>query len=433
MFSKRKTEKLLAKTENTIVDSSYRQQLWQRFKGNKWALWSFRFFQLLIVIALLSDFIANEKPIYCKIEGQHYFPIFKAYAVDLGLSKWDTQFLMTEWQEHNYEKVFMPLIPYSSTTLNLKNKYESPFGTQNVASLRYRHWLGTDQLGRDVGAAMISGTRIALLVGLISMSIATFIGLLLGSLAGYFGDTGYKSTRIRIIMLFLGSILGIFYAFVVRKYDFLDEDASFVLELLKSISIFAVILLFFWRIGQLFENIPVLKKQVAIPFDLLIMRLIEIFNSIPRLLLLLAFIGIVQSPSILNIMVIIGLISWTGIARFIRAELLKIRRLEYIESAKSMGFSNARILWYHAIPNALPPVLIVIVFGVAGAILTEAALSFLGIGVSPDKTISWGTLLQFARGYFSAWWLAVFPGIAIFFTVTILNLIGEGLTDAIER
>lgn len=433
MFAKRKTADLLEKVEKNEFASSYRQQLWSRFRQNKWALWPFRCLQLLIVIALFSDFIANEKPLYCKIEGQHYFPVFKTYAVDLGLSKWDTQFLMTEWSEHDYEKVWMPLIPYSSTTLNLKNKYKSPFDTQKVPSLRYRHWLGTDQLGRDVAAAMINGTRIALLVGLIAMSIAAIIGIFLGSLAGYFGDSGYKSSRSRIIMVLLGIIPAIFYAFVVRKFNFLQSDASFLLELLKSIFIFGMIMLLFLGIGRLLEKIPIMKKQVAIPFDLLIMRLIEIFNSIPGLLLLLAFIGIIQSPSILNIMVIIGLLSWTGIARFIRAELLKIRNLEYIESVKSMGFSTFRILWYHAIPNALPPVLIVIVFGIAGAILLEASLSFLGIGVSPDKTISWGTLLLFARGYFSAWWLAIFPGLAIFLTVTIFNLIGEGLTDAIDH
>jgi peptide/nickel transport system permease protein len=131
-------------------------------------------------------------------------------------------------------------------------------------------------------------------------------------------------------------------------------------------------------------------------------------------------------------MVIIGLIGWTSIARFIRAELLRIRNLSYIEAARAMGFSEFQILLKHAIPNALGPVLITLAFGIASAILLESTLSFLNIGVS-DEDVSWGKLLSYARQREEAWWLAVFPGLAIFITVTIFNLIGEGLSDAFEN
>ena len=130
-------------------------------------------------------------------------------------------------------------------------------------------------------------------------------------------------------------------------------------------------------------------------------------------------------------MAIIGFTSWTGIARFIRAEMLRIRSLEYIEAAHALGFSEWRVIMRHAIPNALSPVMITIAFGIAAAILIESTLSFLGVGVSPE-TVTWGSLLAAARQSSSAWWLAVFPGCAIFITVTIFNLIGEGLTDALD-
>ena len=130
-------------------------------------------------------------------------------------------------------------------------------------------------------------------------------------------------------------------------------------------------------------------------------------------------------------MVIIGLIGWTGIAKFIRAELLRIRKLGYVESAQAFGYSELRIILRHAIPNALTPVLIAIAFGIASAILTEASLSFLGIGVPPDH-VTWGYLLQLSRSHFQAWWLAIFPGIAIFLTVTIFNVLGESLTEALD-
>jgi peptide/nickel transport system permease protein len=161
------------------------------------------------------------------------------------------------------------------------------------------------------------------------------------------------------------------------------------------------------------------------------MRLIEIVNSIPGLLLILSIVAIIEEQSVFYIMAIIGLIGWTGIARFIRAELLRVRNLEYIEAAQALGYSEWRIIARHAIPNALTPVLITIAFGVASAILMEAFLSFLGIGVAAEE-VTWGSLLNLARSKFSAWWLAIFPGLAIFVTVTVFNLLGEGLTDALD-
>jgi len=110
---------------------------------------------------------------------------------------------------------------------------------------------------------------------------------------------------------------------------------------------------------------------------------------------------------------------------------LRVRNLEYIEAAQAFGFSNFRIILRHAIPNALAPVLIAIAFGIASAILTESFLSFIGVGV-PAEQVTWGSLLSLSRQYSSAWWLAIFPGMAIFFTVTIFNLLGEGLTDALD-
>jgi peptide/nickel transport system permease protein len=149
-----------------------------------------------------------------------------------------------------------------------------------------------------------------------------------------------------------------------------------------------------------------------------------------RLFLIIAIVAIAK-PSIILVMAIIGMTTWTGIARFIRAELLKVRNLEFIESAHALGFSEMRTLFRHAIPNALSPVLIAIAFGIAAAILIESTLSFLGIGV-PAETLTWGSVLSAARQSPTAWWLAIFPGFAIFLTVTVYNLVGEGLTDALD-
>jgi peptide/nickel transport system permease protein len=186
----------------------------------------------------------------------------------------------------------------------------------------------------------------------------------------------------------------------------------------------------FQLIAKLVKKALKLKATTSVPIDIMVSRSIEILISVPRLLLIMSIVAIAK-PSIMLVMVIIGATSWTGIARFTRGELLRVRNLEYIEAAQSLGYSEFRTIFRHAIPNSLAPVLIAIAFGVAGAILTESFLSFLGIGVEAEVA-TWGKLLSLARKNFSAWWLALAPGFAIFITVTIYNLMGEGLTDALD-
>jgi peptide/nickel transport system permease protein len=265
------------------------------------------------------------------------------------------------------------------------------------------------------------------------MAIASFIGIFIGSLAGYFGDNRLKVSIIRLILNSISFIFAIFYGFITRTYAIgvASKEGGMLFELLKSVGIFLFIMLLANILASILKKIPIFSRKVTIAVDILIMRFIEVLNSIPTLLLILSIVAITK-PSIINVMIIIGLVGWTGIARFIRAELLRVRSLEYIEAAQAMGFSEARIIFRHAIPNALTPVLIAIAFGVASAILTEAFLSFLGIGVDVAEDITWGSLLNLARNRFSAWWLAIFPGFAIFITVTIFNIIGEGLTDALD-
>jgi peptide/nickel transport system permease protein len=165
--------------------------------------------------------------------------------------------------------------------------------------------------------------------------------------------------------------------------------------------------------------------------DHLISRLIEILLTIPTFFLIIAIIAFLPQ-SIYNIMVVIGLTGWTGIARFVRAEFLKLKQLDFIMASRALGASHPRIILLHMLPNAMAPVLVSAVFGIAGAILTESSLSFLGFGV-PPPTPSWGDILSQSRDYIEfAWWLTVFPGFAIFLSITAYNLVGEGLRDAMD-
>ncbi len=166
--------------------------------------------------------------------------------------------------------------------------------------------------------------------------------------------------------------------------------------------------------------------------DVLLSRFIEIVMCFPTFLLILTIVAFLEQRSILNIMVVIGLTSWTGVARLMRGEVLRQREMDYVTAARALGMSDARIIFRHVLPNSLAPVLVSATFGVAGAILIESGLSFLGLGVQMP-TPSWGQLLNEARdGVATYWWLTLWPGVAIFFSVTIYNLVGEGLRDALD-
>lgn len=165
--------------------------------------------------------------------------------------------------------------------------------------------------------------------------------------------------------------------------------------------------------------------------DAVIMRFVDIMLCFPTFFLILAVIAFLE-PSIWNIMIVIGLTSWMGVARLIRAEFLSLRQRDFVLAAQALGATDVRLIVRHILPNALSPVLVSATLGVAGAILTESALSFLGIGVQPP-TPSWGNMLIIGKQTLgNAWWLSVFPGLAILITVLGYNLLGEGVRDALD-
>lgn len=406
---------------------------WGRFKKNRRALVSLYLIAGLGAIGLFADFLANEKPLACGYQGKTYYPVLKDFVVSWGLSKWPPELVNADWQTLSYDWAFRAPIPFSPRTQDPAPgaSYVPPRAKPG----QFRHLLGTDNLGRDVAAGMIHGTRIALTVGLVSMLIAFLVGSMIGSIGGFMGDDTLRATRANLLAMLVFFVPAYFYGFMVWGHllgkAFVGSVFLFVPLILGCLGIFLGIL---WlgtqTLGRLFKTIPYLKKSVLLPLDILTNRLIEITVSVPTLLLIMAVAAVAQ-PSLYGVMVIIGLTSWTGIARFTRAEMLRIRRMEYMVAAKSLGFSAFRQMLRHALPNALAPVLVAVAFGVASSVLVEAFLSFLNVGV-PDKIVTWGKLLAGSRGAPTAWWLAVFPGLAIFLTVTLFNLIGEGLTDALD-
>jgi peptide/nickel transport system permease protein len=165
--------------------------------------------------------------------------------------------------------------------------------------------------------------------------------------------------------------------------------------------------------------------------DAVLMRFVDIMLTFPTFFLILAVVAII-GPSIWTIMVVIGITGWMGVARLVRAEFLTLKQRDFVQAAKVSGAETMRIIFRHILPNALSPVFVAATFGVAGAILTESALSFLGLGVQPPNA-SWGNILTTGKDYIEvAWWLSLYPGLAILVTVLSYNLVGEGLRDALD-
>lgn len=372
----------------------------------------------LLSVAVFADFIANDRPLIASVNEETRFPVLHEYGEILGLADHYSP-VVRNWKRVETDWAIWPVVPYSAGGTDLKNgNYRSPFGEQDTGD-RARHWLGTDELGRDVAAGLIRGTRIAILVGFGSVLISLLLGIPLGGIAGFFGNKGLRAPRYHWWGWTVGGTLGVLYAS-------LSLIPFFRLE--SSVAIVGLILGCFalggWLFRSLLSLVPPLKKETAFPADTLVLQGIELFVNIPALVLLIALIAIINQPSIGIVVLIIGVLRWPSVARYLRAELLRIRSLPYIEAARVNGIPKWRILFRHALPNALGPLLIVSSFALGGAILLEAFLSFLGIGIPADE-VTWGSLLRQSRTHPQAWWMAVFPGLLLTGTVLAANLLGE--------
>lgn len=238
------------------------------------------------------------------------------------------------------------LVPFSPDQIDLASRLQAPSRV---------HWLGTDDLGRDVLARMIHGSRVSLFIASTATFCSAIVGIVLGALAGYYRGAA----------------------------------------------------------------------------DWLVSRLIEIVLCFPFLFLLLAIVAL-AGPSVGTIILALAITSWTSEARLVRGEFLRIRELEYAAAARASGARDGRIIFRHLLPNAIAPVLVSISFGVASAVLIESALSFLGFGV-PLPQASWGSIMSAADEYMAyAWWMAVFPGLAIFLTMLSCNVLGERMRDVLD-
>ena len=358
------------------------QEFWRLFKQNKLAIAGLVFFILFFVLAIIGLTLTSGTD-----------PVLDPALVRLQ------EKLRPPLAKPNLER----LQPHEIPTLGI-------------------YVFGTDDLGRDVFARMLQGSWVSLTVGFVAVGIAIIIGIFLGGIAGYYGQR-----HIRIDQLIAGGFL----------------SAGAILLITDLIWAGAV----FLSCGFACALISILMKKSAsaktkpawtrfwyfntISIDTLVMRFVDIMLCFPSFFLILTVVALLPA-SIYNIMIIIGLTSWMGTTRFVRAEFLSLREQDFVAAARALGLNNFRIIFRHMMPNAVAPVLVSATIGIATAILTEAGLSFLGFGVPPPHA-TWGNILSDGKRFiFDAPWLTFVPGIAILVVVLSFNLFGEGLRDVLN-
>ena len=216
------------------------------------------------------------------------------------------------------------------------------------------------------------------------------------------------------------------YAFWIFPFD---EFGSHPLLILSSLILTVVTIL----VIEAMDRIPLSwgNAKVSVPFDLFLMRFIEVFKALPTLIFIISVSAILDSRGAATLVVLLSFSRWPRIANFTRAELLKVRELDYVESARALGMREWNVFLKHAFPASIGSSIVVMSFGVASIIGFEATLSFLGIGL-PDDMVSWGSLIAQARQQFAAWWIVLYPGIAIFLSVYGFNLLGELIQEKIQ-
>lgn len=397
---------------------------------------------IFFFIAIAGPFIANEKPVLFIQHGHYSFPAFSddpytiIYYQD-GSSK-NIRTDNVQWEAIPESFVLMPLIPYSAGKSDLNNSnFKSPFEKQFTStkegikelSFRKRHHLGTGNLGNDLLAGLIEGTRISLTIGICSMIISLLIGTLLGLLSGYYGNSFLKLKRISAILILILLLPAWFYFFELRSYSIqqsFDKSVLFgMMNVLISLSGFLAFLalptIFISRIR--FSGW--LNNKIFIPIDAIINRIIELFLSLPRIVVLITF-ALIFRPSVSSVILIIGLTSWTSIARMVRALVMSQRESGFIDAGRSIGVPGWRLFLFHLLPSTYSQLKVFLIYGVASAILAETGLSFLGIGV-PQGIVTWGQLLYEGKENVSAWWLILFPGLCIFLLLASLNTLADRL------
>jgi len=331
---------------------SLHKRRWHIFKKNRLAYWSFLFLSGVLLIALLTPLLANERPLIIRYRGETYFPIIEQITdQELGgdlptLADYSDPTTLEEIRKNGF--IISSVIPYSAETVDYFAGEPFPIEPSR------RHWLGTDDQGRDLLARLLYGLRLSLWFGLLLTFFASCIGFCVGAVQGYFGG--------------------------------------------KT--------------------------------DLIIGRFIEIWGSLPQLFILIILAGLLK-PSFWVLLIILILFGWPQLTGVVRTEFLRVRGLDYVRAAKSLGASDLTIMFRHILPNALVATTTYLPFILSGAIVALSALDFLGLGLPPG-TPSLGEIIREAKENLNAPWIGISVFVLMTILLAVLLLIGEGVRMAFD-
>ncbi len=372
---------------------------------------SIGFMLCLMLLSFMTPLLKGDGPVILKTGNEtYYFPKQSSKTIhpDSG------------WQ-------LRPLIAISEKNIDLKRRLLSPMSISGQGENANRHLAGTDHLGRDVAAGLISGIWYALTIGFGVMIISLFIGIIMGASAGWYGDHGIKwsiaGALIRSIALF------IFLIVIIHGYDLLQ---MFVLgagafAFMFCCSLFILVLIFYF-INLLEKKRKLETNWIQFPLDSAISRMIEWLTAIPALLIILALSAVVKQQSVWTMIGLISLLTWPLTARLVRSEVLRRKYQPYLQQALHQEIPFWKLLLRDLLPNIWTPLITVFAFGFSGVIMLDATLSFLSLGL-PIEQVNWGNQLGGIRRHPEAWWLVVFPGLMIAGILISLNVIGNWLQD----
>lgn len=397
---------------------------------------------LLGAVALLADHLASPLPYRCIYRGEVLYPHMQPDRRD---TFWDTSeshyrlmfYREVNWTHQEITSARWAPVPYDVQPLN--GDHPMPPDTLVVPpglpahvpahERRFAHRLGTTRLGLDLLAGLLHGTRVTLGSGLLATACLALLGIALGLASGYWGDTRLHLPRGSLVVWGL-LLLPAWYYSIDRRSMLLELGTPAWTWLGTTLLWLAVWGMLAYVLGRLAQRSAWGAHPVPLALDTLISKLIEVLDAMPALLVVLAVMPIFENRSVWLLALVVGMTSWTGIARLLRAECIRVREADYVLAAQALGLPGWRIILRHVLPNAIGPVLVALASALGSAMLIESAFSFLQV---VEESNSWGSLMRGAYEHEDAWWLVVYPGLALMLTVLSVNILGEHLRDRLDR
>lgn len=361
-----------------------------------------------VLLAVLAPFLANENPIRCTVGNETYYPIIS----DIN---WKSKCASGECD------MVRPMIPFSPQTIDIASRNLSP--SQGFGKA---HYFGTDGLGRDVAAGVVYGARTAVFISFFATFLALLFGGCYGLVMGYFANDRLRYARKRLVLLVVmtGVIL---YVMAWLRNMYQAEIISFV-SLLGGLMMSLLIAFFTWRWGaRRFE-----VRDRSILLDEMGMRFIDLLQALPGLFIILLVLQLFDQGSSLLLIGLIAFLLSPVMALHARAEVLRHRNKNSVRSAIMTGKGDLHIWRYDIIPFMVRPLFVTLAFSIAGAILLEATLSFLGIGLAVEH-VSWGTLIKLAQQNSSNWWLLFFPSACLVALIWSVQRIGRHIEVSLRE